>query len=70
MKYAKRTEFTALQVYRIAGLTYDLYTGHNVDLKRFDTVINLIDRVNPNLTFEELKKLCEEHQINNIKLWG
>lgn len=68
--YEKKTEFSALQIYRIYKLTYELYSGQKVDTRRFDTVIDCIDRINPNLSFKELYHYCQIYEIKAEKIKG
>lgn len=61
--YQRPTEFTALQVFRIYEMTYKIFKGEVTQTNKFDSIIALIDRVNPELTFSDLYALCERHEI-------
>lgn len=68
--YEKKTEFSALQIYRIYKLTYELFSGAKVDTRRFDTIIDCIDRIKPDLTFSELYHYCKIFDIKTEEIKG
>lgn len=61
--YQRPTTFTPLQVFRIYEMTYKIFKGEPTNTNKFDSIIALIDRVNPELTFSDLYALCERHEI-------
>lgn len=66
--YEKKTEFSALQIYRIYKMTMEIALGLHVDTRRFDTIIDCIDRINPNLTFDELYHYCKIYEIDFVDI--
>ena len=68
--YEKKTDFSALQIYKIYKLTYEIYSGHKVDTRRFDTIIECIDRIKPDLTFSELYHYCQIYDIKTEEIRG
>lgn len=68
--YEKKTDFSALQIYKIYKLTYELSLGKKVETRRFDTIIDCIDRINPNLSFKELYYYCQIYEIKAKEIKG
>ena len=67
--YRRDTEFTALQIARIYNTTIKIMNGIKVPDNTFDSVIALIDRKKPDLSFDELFRLaeligCRQHNIH------